>query len=102
MALWTQFLVFRAVSARLGEGARGPSPRVTGPRYEHDADHKKAALSTLTGVRLRAFAPVSALRSRLLPDSCDPSGTTPVVTATAVRAALFAMSAVAATISPPA
>jgi hypothetical protein len=41
-------------------------------------------------------------RLRLLPasSSCDPSETTPVVTAAAARAALSAMSAVAATISP--
>jgi hypothetical protein len=45
-----------------GTLTRGSRPRVTGPEHEHDADHKKTALFyTLTGVRLRASAPVSAL-----------------------------------------
>ena len=55
----------------------------------------------LTGVQLRAFAPASAVAFAVGFRATRP-GTTPVVTAAAVRAALFAMSAVAATISPPA
>jgi hypothetical protein len=70
--------------------------------YPLDAARKRCSggLSLPLDVGYEPLRPLRPLRLLAEPPSPELSGATPVVTAATVRAALFAMSAVAATISP--